>query len=88
MLLHNSGKSQRESFGEIPYSKSSQNFIVKWGEDPMVQIDQIDNLLLFLEDSWFKYVNEMSHVPPPSSYTYYLQMFSHSLTWPPRRTCA
>ena len=36
MLLNQSGKSERESLGEIPNSRNSDNFIVKWGNDPIL----------------------------------------------------
>lgn len=75
MLLNRSGKSERESLGEIPNSRNSDNFIVKWGDDPSINTDRVDDLLSFLEDSWFKYIIDMGHTPPPSSYTYYMNVY-------------
>ena len=74
-LLNNGPKESRDTYSNIPYSRYSENFIVRWGTDPMVEVEEIDNLLVFLEASWNVYINEMGHVPPPSSVDYLINVY-------------
>lgn len=68
-------KGQRDAFGDPPNQQASDNFVVKWGDDGAVDVDDIADLLEAFETTWSVEVTTMGHVPPHGTDEYRFNVY-------------
>ena len=68
-----SNKEAREGLVDLPNSRSSDNFIVKWNGN--VNSTAIDRLLDSFEDAWTVEIDELGHPAPAGSEQYLFNIY-------------
>jgi hypothetical protein len=70
-----SGKAEREAHGGCAGSHTTDNFIVKWGQDAPPAEADLDLIVSALETAWQYQLNQMDHAHPYGSDTHLFNVY-------------
>jgi hypothetical protein len=68
------GLGLRDAYG-VPNSRTSEHFVLRWGNARRVDSAALDALLLAFEDAWAVEIEEMGHTRPYGSGEYYFNVY-------------
>lgn len=66
---------ERDAFGDFENQRSSEHFVVKWGDERNVADDEVDFLLEAFEEAWAVEIEEMEHPAPPGTEAYLFNVY-------------
>lgn len=69
------GKTLRGQFPDAPYTKTSEHFVLHWGDQVEFTEADADFLLATMETAWATFVDEFGHTPPRDADLYYLNAY-------------
>ncbi|MDP6931447.1 MAG: DUF6055 domain-containing protein [Myxococcota bacterium] len=69
------GKEERDALGSFPNLMTSENFVVKWGEDGDVDEEDVEALLEAFEVGWAFEVEDLGHAPPDGTDQYLFNVY-------------